>query len=191
MRKAEILRERLIEDAERMREIDPAMSRDFASRRRPPGRAREIAESIDRNNGRLIEGADVECRGKMRQMMLYLWNSARTVWPGKACSSRTGSPARARRLRIRLSTKVDVGALGQEIADLAHEVGATVLIERDVLHIRKLNACLSQAIGDSMRRKSRPMLDAAESLLLGGRNQLSVSHQRGRRNQRGMRLGQG
>ena len=63
MRKAEILRERLIEDAERMWEIYSAMGRDFAAACRTPGRAREIAEAIDRNNGRLIEGRDVECRG--------------------------------------------------------------------------------------------------------------------------------
>ena len=74
--------------------------------------------------------------------------------------------------------QIDVGALGQEIADLAHEVGATVLIERDVIHVGKLNACLAQAIGDGLGGKSRPMLDAAEPLLLGGRDQLAVAHQR-------------
>ena len=72
--------------------------------------------------------------------------------------------------------QIDIGALGQEIADLAHEVGATVLIERDVFHVRKLNACLTQTIGDGVRRKPRPMLDAAESLLLGSSDQLAVSH---------------
>ena len=46
--------------------------------------------------------------------------------------------------------EVDVGALGQEIADLAHEIGATVLIKRNVLHIRNLNACLMQAIRDCL-----------------------------------------
>ena len=70
MRKAEILRERLIEDAERMREIDSAFDRDFTPRCRAPRRAREIAESVDRDDGRLIERADMEGRGQMRQMML-------------------------------------------------------------------------------------------------------------------------
>src|SRR5262245_16334209 len=46
MRKTTILRERLIEDAERMREIYSAIGRDVAIDRRTPSRAREIAETI-------------------------------------------------------------------------------------------------------------------------------------------------
>src|SRR5262249_54960017 len=62
--------------------------------------------------------------------------------------------------------QVKVGAFDQEIGDLAQHVGPIVLIERDVFHIAKLHTCLSQAIGDSLGRKARPMLDAAEALLL-------------------------
>ena len=69
MRKAEILRQRLIEDAERMREIDAAVDGDLRPAADAPGGAGEIAEAIDRNDDRLIEGRDVKGRGQMRQMM--------------------------------------------------------------------------------------------------------------------------
>ena len=76
--------------------------------------------------------------------------------------------------------QIDVRALDQEIANLAHKIGATVLIERDVIHIREPDTCLAQAIGDGLRGKPGPMLDAAEALLLGGRDQLAVAHERRR-----------
>ncbi len=63
MRKSEVLRECLIENTERMRKIHAAMNRDFGLRCRAPGRAREIAETIDRDNRRLIKRPDMKCRG--------------------------------------------------------------------------------------------------------------------------------
>src|SRR5262249_52613399 len=76
--------------------------------------------------------------------------------------------------------QIDIGALSQKIADLTYEVGATVLIKGNVFDIRNLNACLTQRICDGVGGKVRPMLYAAESLLLGGSNQLAVLHERGR-----------
>jgi hypothetical protein len=45
-----------------------------------------------------------------------------------------------------------------------------------MVHIRELHTCLTQTISDSLRRKSCPMLDAAEALFLSGRDQLAVAH---------------
>src|SRR5438128_59918 len=47
-----------------------------------------------------------------------------------------------------------------------------------MLHLRKLHACLAQAVSASLRRDARPMLDTTEALLLGSRDQLSVAHER-------------
>src|SRR5262245_44960396 len=66
--------------------------------------------------------------------------------------------------------QVEVGPCDQKMGGLGQQVGSVVLIERDVFHIAKLHTCLSQAIGDSLGRKARPMLDAAEALLLRGRD---------------------
>ena len=112
----------------------------------------------------------------MRQMMLDAVEFRAHGLARKGLLQENGKPRPGAAIAYPAEHQIDVGALGQEIADLAHKVGTTVLIKRDVLHIRKLNACLTQAISDSLRRKSRPMLYTAEALLLGGRNQLSVSH---------------
>src|SRR5262245_46874915 len=72
MRKAQILGQRLIEDAERMREIDPPTIGDVTALADAPGRAGEVPESIDRNDDGLRKWRNVESRGKMGQMMFNL-----------------------------------------------------------------------------------------------------------------------
>ena len=69
MRKAQILRERLIEDAKRMRKKHASIDGDVGAPADPPGSAGEIAEAIDRDNDRLIEWRNVKGRGQMREMM--------------------------------------------------------------------------------------------------------------------------
>ena len=71
VREAEILRQRLVEDAERMREVDAAVDREMRRPRPTPQRAlREVAEAVDRDADRLVEGRDEEGRGQMREVML-------------------------------------------------------------------------------------------------------------------------
>ena len=50
-----------------------------------------------------------------------------------------------------------------------------------MLHIGERDARFAQAIGDRLRGKAGPMLDAAEALLLRRRDELAVAHERGRR----------
>jgi hypothetical protein len=63
MRKAEILGHRLVEDAERLREVHATLDPDVAASSYAPRGAREVAETIDRDDHRLIEGRNVECGG--------------------------------------------------------------------------------------------------------------------------------
>src|SRR5207245_2230172 len=56
VRKAEILRKRLIKHAERMREIHAALDIDLAVRGRAPGGAGEIAKAIHRDDACLFKG---------------------------------------------------------------------------------------------------------------------------------------
>ena len=97
MRKAEILRQRLIEDAERMRKIHPSIDRDVCALARPPGRAGEIAEAIDRDDDRLFERRNMKGRGQMREVMLDPVHLATEALAGKArCQQiRDGSGAHA------------------------------------------------------------------------------------------------
>ena len=70
--------------------------------------------------------------------------------------------------------------MGEEIADLPQQIGPAVLIDRDVVHIIEPQVRLPQTIGDGLRWKARPMLDAAEPLLLRGGDEHAVAHERGR-----------
>src|SRR6266567_288647 len=57
-------------------------------------------------------------------------------------------------------------AMAEDITDLAQQIEAAVLVERDVVHIGQLDARLAQAIGDRLCGKAGPMLDTAKALLL-------------------------
>src|ERR1035437_486172 len=62
VRKSEILGQRLIENSERMREVHAAVDRESVPSSRAPGCTGEVAEAVDRNDDRLIEGRDVKGR---------------------------------------------------------------------------------------------------------------------------------
>ena len=85
MRKAEILRQRLIEDAERVREIDPPFDRNLSALADAPRGAREVAKTIDRHDDRLLERRNVERRRQMREMMLDRVHFTLETLAGKAC----------------------------------------------------------------------------------------------------------
>ena len=72
----------------------------------------------------------------------------------------------------------EIRPMAQQIAELAKEVGPAVLIDGDVVHIAQIHLGLAQAICDSLRWKTCPMLHAAKAFLLGGSDQLAVTHDR-------------
>ena len=112
VRKAEILRERLVEDAERMREIAPARrSRCRVPCPTPQAALRKVAEAIDRDDDRLLERRDVEGRGEMREMMLDVVKRRREG-AGRETLARAARArlARARRLRSRSTHQRDARA---------------------------------------------------------------------------------
>src|ERR1044071_5745078 len=69
MRKAQILGQRLIEDAERMRKKDLAVDGKRWSGACAPRAAGEIPEAVHRDDGRLAKGRDVKRRGQMRHVV--------------------------------------------------------------------------------------------------------------------------
>src|SRR5215471_20583865 len=77
MGKAEVLCNGLVEDAKRVWKVSPTIRGDVVSSRDPPSCTREVTETIDRNYGRLIKWADVECRREVREMM-FNWMDRRT-----------------------------------------------------------------------------------------------------------------
>jgi hypothetical protein len=99
--------------------------------------------------------------------------------PGKGVLKKRWYPCPRTPITQAAEHQIDVGALREKVAYFAQEVCAVVLIKGDVVNIRELNACFTQAISDRLRRKSCPMLYTPESLLLRGSNQLTVSYQCG------------
>ena len=63
-----------------------------------------------------------------------------------------------------------------QIAKLSEQIGATVLIDGDMIHVGESETGLLQAIGDGLRRKPSPMLDASEALFLGCGDKLPVAN---------------
>src|SRR5947207_1321945 len=67
--------------------------------------------------------------------------------------------------------KMDARPFGQKVTNLAHKIGAIILVECNVVHIRESNTGLTQTIGNCLRRESSPMFDATKALLFGSRHQ--------------------
>src|SRR5690606_1166399 len=74
-----------------------------------------------------------------------------------------------------------IGAAREQIEELAPKMRIAVLVERDVVDIRQRDAGLLQAISDRLRGKASPMLEPAKTFFLGGRDQLAVLDEGGRR----------
>src|SRR5262245_22793522 len=72
MREAEILRQRLIQDAQRVWTVDPSIHRQSRPLAGTPGSAGKIAEAIDRNNDSFLEWRNMKGRRKMCQMMFNM-----------------------------------------------------------------------------------------------------------------------
>src|SRR5262245_9990500 len=60
VRESEILRQRLVEDAERVRKIDSLRHRKIRSRSKAPGRAGKISKTVHRYSERLLERRHVK-----------------------------------------------------------------------------------------------------------------------------------
>ena len=71
-----------------------------------------------------------------------------------------------------------MGRRAQHVGDLAKEIGATVLIDGDVVDVREPKLGLAQAIGEGLRRKPGPVLYAPEALLLRSCDKHAVAHER-------------
>src|SRR5262249_2734122 len=170
MGKAEVLCNGLVEDAKRMWKVYATIRRDVVSCRDPPSCTREVTETIDRNYGRLIKWADVECRGEVREMMFNWMDRRADSFAGERMLKKCRDPRPSTQNPPQSVNQTDVRSFGEKVAYFAHQVGATVLIKRDVVYIRELNACFSQTISDRLRRNSCPILYTTESLLLRGSN---------------------
>ncbi len=116
----------------------------------------------------------------MREVVLDVVERAAKAVAGKCLGEELGNLLPLAAVPETAEHQADVGRMGRQIGDLAHAVGAAVLIDRDMVDIGEAQPGFAQAVGDGLRGKPRPMLDAAKALLFGGRHQFAVPHQRRR-----------
>ena len=179
MRKAEILRDRLIKNAEGMRKIHAAVDGDRAALPGAPGRAGEIAETVDRDHGGTLERRHQKARRKVRKMMLD-----RMDLPSESRAGQRRQLALDRSAPAAVAQPVEqqqrLRPRGQDVPQAARGVGARVAVDGHVRDIGRRDARFSQTISDRLRRKTGPVLDTAEALLLRGGNDATVADQAGR-----------
>ena len=179
VRKAEELRDRLVEDAERVRKIDALLDLDRGAAAHAPRRAGEVAEAVDGNDHRLRERRPVKGGRQMREVVLHRMRLA----PERL------SRKRARQVRFdafalalvadAIQHQAEIRALRQHVGELLPQVGLRILVDGHVLDLRQSDPGLGEAVADGLARKARPVLDAAEALLLGRRDDLAIADEAG------------
>ena len=183
VREAQVLRERLVEDAERVREVDALRRRRSRVPRPTPhaALAKSPKPSTETTDG-LVERRDVEGRREVREVVLDAVHLAaeRRARKGALRASRR-TPARLRLLRSRSSSSAEVGPLRQRVARACARgwrceswLIATWSTSASAMPASR------EAVARSPRREARPVLDAAEALLLGRGDEPAVAHQAGR-----------
>ena len=179
--KAQILGHRLVEDAKRVRKVDPPFDVDRVVATHAPSGTGEIAKTVDGHNRGLAEGRDEKARSQVGEVVLD---------PMQLPFER-GGRERARKLGFHRSAlglvadaiddEPDIRPAAQRIADLLQETRPRIGVDGYVVDIGEGDAPLLEAKSDRLGRESGPMLHTPEALLLGGSNNLAVPHKAGGR----------
>jgi hypothetical protein len=111
----------------------------------------------------------------MGQMVLHAVEFRSQSLPRKCLLEKDGERATGAPIVQPTQYQIDVRPVDQKIEYLAREIGATILIECDVLHVRKSDTGFPQAILDGPRGKPGPMLYAPEPFLLRSGNELPIA----------------
>ena len=180
VREADELRHRLVEHAQRMREVDAAVDRQPAALTQPPGGRGKVAETVDRYGDGLVVGRDQEGRGKMAEMMLDTMDGAGKRLVGQALAQVARDVGALAALAQAGQHVARADARRQHIGELAPAIGAVVAVHRDMLDVGQADAGLVQAIADRLAREAAPVLDAPEAFFLDGGDQRAVLDQAGR-----------
>ena len=150
LREPQVLGQRLVEDAERVREVDAPVESHVGTRADAPRRAREVAEPVDRDERPPPERRDEERRRLMREMVLDVLDPAlrtRTRAPPLP-PARPRARSILRALRSRSRTSAELGPARERVGDLPPEVGARIAIDRDDVEVAERETGLAQAPRD-------------------------------------------
>src|SRR5262245_9122962 len=179
VRKAEKLRDRLIEDAERVGEVDPFGDPYVVAASNAPGGAGEVAEAVERYRHRLVEGRDVERGGEVRQMVLDRVARALEALTRESLFQELCGACPFLAVRQPVQHDSHSRPLANQEFSASPIVGAAVLVDGDVGDILQVGAGFCEAPLDRLRWKARPMLDTAEALFPRRRDQLAIGDNAG------------
>jgi hypothetical protein len=177
VREADELRHRLVEHAERMREVDAALDRELAALAQTPGGRREVAEAVDRHRHGLVVGRHQERRGEMTEMMLDGMDCAGELLVRQRALQVAGDIGAVLAMTQPLQDITGAHARGQDVGELAPAVGRIVAVDRDVVHIGERDAGFLEAIADRLAGEAAPVLDPPEALLFDCGDEIAVLHQ--------------
>src|SRR5262249_47069329 len=114
----------------------------------------------------------------MRQMVLDVVNRALEAFPEERLLQQFLDAFAFAAISQPVEDEAEIGPPGGDIADLAKEIRAAVLIDGDMIDVLQADAGRLEAISDSLRRKAGPVLDPAKALFLGSSDQHAVAHDR-------------
>ena len=180
VRKADELRDRLVEHAERMREMHAPIDADLAAAAQAPSRAGEIAEAVHRHANGLLEWRHVEGRRQMRPVMLHEFDTA-----VERLAQRFAQQHR-HRLALRAVAQSRehqrrIGPVPQREPDLLRERRARITVDGQHRDLAQREARGLEAVAHRLGRQPRPVLYAPETLFFRGGHELAVDHQAGGR----------
>ena len=112
----------------------------------------------------------------MREMMFDIVHRSAKVISWKGLDEKLGNLPPLAAIPEPPEHELQLRRMRCQIGDFAQALGAIVLVDRDMIHIREARSCFVQAIGDGLGGKPSPMLDPAKPLLFGGCYQFPVTH---------------
>src|SRR5258708_10101241 len=150
MRKTEVLRERLVEDAERVRKVHLPLDRHRTPATQPPGRACEVTETIHRDGGGFVERRHEKCGSEVREMVVNVMSPSGEALAREGLREQFfGTAASGARAQF-LQHQRKRGTRSNQVPQLTTEIRARILVERHVLNVAKPDPALAQAVADRL-----------------------------------------
>src|SRR6478672_3852879 len=113
----------------------------------------------------------------MGEVMLDVVKLAGKALAGKLPGEELGQSRAPRAVGKSITHQCNAWWAANEIAHLTQPVGAAVLVHSEMVDVGQRDPRLAQAIGDCLRRKSRPVFEPSEAFLFGRGNEYPVAQE--------------
>ena len=180
-REPEVLGDRQIQETERVREVDALQHVEPVAAPDCERRAHEVPEAVDGADRGLRERGDEERARQVGRMMLDRVDpgAQRGRIDAEAARDHLPHTAHAAGVPHPVPGEPQARPRPQREERLAREIRPRVPGDRDVVDLGRRDPGHVETAPDRLGRESRPVLDAAEPLLLDRRHELPVPQQHG------------